>query len=77
MISWLFTSVQKLLQISIFCFGSYRECSPVFARVGVKLVSGLRRLRPEEAPHTAYRTLSRTGRSQRVKANTLRGGSLC
>jgi hypothetical protein len=37
--SWLFADVQKLLQISIFSLECYRECSPLFTWVSVKLVS--------------------------------------
>ncbi len=37
--SRLFTDVQKFLQISIFFLESRRRCSPLFAPVGVKLVS--------------------------------------
>src|SRR5215207_8729522 len=33
--SWLFTSVQKLLQTSIFSLADYRRCSPLFVWVGV------------------------------------------
>ena len=35
MISWLFTSVQKLLQIGIFSLRRFYGCSLLFARVGV------------------------------------------
>ena len=41
--SWLFADVPKLLQISIFSLTGYRECSPLFAWVGVRLVSKSRR----------------------------------
>lgn len=39
MISWLFTSVQKQLQISASFLGSCRQCSPFFEWVSVELVS--------------------------------------
>src|SRR5215217_7698095 len=37
--SRLFADVQKLLQITIFSLIGFRECSPLFVQVGVKLVS--------------------------------------
>jgi hypothetical protein len=36
--SWLFVTVQKYLQISIFSLRGYGECSPLFVWVGVLLV---------------------------------------
>src|SRR5215218_5377072 len=47
--SWLFAGVQKFLQISIFSLTGYRGCSPLFARVGVKLVSVLQTHSPGRA----------------------------
>ncbi len=37
--SVVFAGVQKLLQISMLSLKGYRGCSPLFAWVGVKLVS--------------------------------------
>ncbi len=48
--SLVFASVQKLLQTSTFSLIGYRGCSPLFARVGVKLVSNF----PSSAYATAY-----------------------
>ncbi len=36
---WVFADVQKLLQMSTSTLAEHRECSPLFAQVGVKLVS--------------------------------------